>query len=352
MKTIRVQASREYDVMIGSGLINLAGQYVRTIEGAKKAALISDDIVYGLYGHTCQEAFKEAGLEVFAYVFPHGEQSKNLSTYGQILEFMNEKKLTRSDLVVALGGGVTGDMAGFAAATYQRGIRFVQIPTTLLAAVDSSVGGKTAVDLKNSKNQVGCFWQPSLVLCDTDTLATLPEEQYRCGCAEVIKYGVIGSEEFFQSLLETPVKEQAEQVIATCVEMKRDIVQEDEYDTGKRMLLNFGHTFGHAAEACSDFSLLHGQAVAMGMAVMARAACREGKCEEAVVTAIETIEKKYGLPDRIPYSKDALLKEIAADKKMAGSSMRIVVPKRIGACVIETIPAEQIGQILTDGGVA
>ena len=207
------------------------------------------------------------------------------------------------------------------------------------------------MDLSGGKNQVGCFWQPSLVLCDTAALSTLPEEQFQCGAAEVIKYGVIGSETFFEELLETDIRDQLEHVIAVCVKMKRDVVQKDEFDTGERMLLNFGHTFGHAAEACSDFSILHGQAVAMGMAVMARAALSRGRCSEDAVRKIEMILKKYGLPDQIPFSKEQLMKELVKDKKLAGGTMRVVLPEKIGTCVIEEMPVEKVEQLLTDGGI-
>ena len=182
------------------------------------------------------------------FPYPGGEHCKTLATYAALLDFLAAHRLSRSDLIVALGGGVTGDLAGFAAATYQRGIPFVQVPTTLLAAVDSSVGGKTAVNLASGKNQVGCFYQPSLVLCDPDTLRTLPPEEYRNGCAEVIKYAVLRSEPFFSELRTAPVSAQVEHVIATCVSMKRDLVAADEFDRGSRQLLNLGHSFGHAVE--------------------------------------------------------------------------------------------------------
>ena len=351
MKTIHVKASREYDIRIENGCLKDAGERIKEVTGPCTAVIVSDDNVAPLYGGLLKDSLEKSGFSVLEFTFPHGEQSKTLTTYSELLEFLCENHLTRKDIIAALGGGVTGDLAGFAAATYQRGIRYIQIPTTLLACVDSSVGGKTAVDLKAGKNQAGCFYQPSLVLIDPETLSTLPDEQYRCGCAEVIKYAVIRDEAFFEELMKTEIKDMPEQVIAACVSMKRDIVERDEFDTGERMLLNFGHTFGHAAEACSDFSILHGQAVAMGMAVMARSAYSYGICPEETVRKIEEILKKYKLPDEIPYPADELVKAVLSDKKMTGKTLRIVVPERIGSCRIETIASETIKERMTRGGV-
>ena len=208
MNTIHIAASREYDVLIGHGLLDELGTLAAGGVDAKTAAIVSDDSVFALYGKRAAAALERAGLRVVSFVFPHGESSKNLSVYGQVLNFLCENRVSRTDVVVALGGGVVGDLAGFAAATYLRGIRFIQVPTTLLAMVDSSVGGKTAVDLDGGKNQAGAFWQPSLVVCDCDVLDTLPEREYRCGCAEVIKYGLLDNVPFFNDLMEKPAKEQ------------------------------------------------------------------------------------------------------------------------------------------------
>ena len=270
MRSIHIKASREYDLLVERGLLDRAGELLREVSAPGMAAIVSDDTVYALYGERTVKALEKAGYRVHSFVFPAGEGSKNLSTYADVLHFLGEHRFSRSDVVVALGGGVVGDLAGFAAATYQRGMGFAQIPTTLLAAVDSSVGGKTAVDLPTGKNQAGSFYQPCIVICDPNTLETLPEEQYRCGCAEIIKYSMLGNAAFFEELCKTPVREQYEHVIEVCVQMKRDIVGADEYDLGRRRTLNLGHTFGHAVEQCSDFSLLHGEAVAIGMATVTR----------------------------------------------------------------------------------
>ena len=206
MTTIHIAASREYDVVIEPGLLTRLGTMAAELGLGRRAAVISDDAVFALYGAAAEKALTDAGFQVDHFLFPHGEQQKNLSTYGQVLNFLCDRRFTRSDFLVALGGGVVGDLAGFAAATYQRGIPYIQVPTTLLSMVDSSVGGKTAVDLEHGKNQAGCFYQPSLVLCDPSLLNTLPEREYRAGCAEIIKYAMLYSEDFLRELEETPVR--------------------------------------------------------------------------------------------------------------------------------------------------
>ncbi len=351
MKTIRIDASVSYDVVIAPGLLGEAGARIAALAGRARAMVVSDKHVFSLYGEKLLESLRSAGMETSRFLFPRGEQEKNLATYGALLETLCRERFTRKDWIVALGGGVVGDLAGFAAATYQRGIPFVQLPTTLLAAVDASVGGKTAVDLAGGKNQAGAFYQPRLVLCDTDCLGTLSEEEYRCGCAEVVKYAMIGSPELFGEISRKPVREHYEEVIARCVAMKRDYVQADEFDTGVRMLLNFGHSFGHAAEACSGYALPHGEAVAMGMAVMCRSAAAAGYCPEETREALEKLLRAYGLPTEIPYSAEALAEAARADKKATGDSIRLVVPEKVGHCRIETVPAGDLLLWLRRGGV-
>ena len=228
----------------------------------------------------------------------------------------------------------------------------MQVPTTLLAAVDSSVGGKTAVNLASGKNQVGCFYQPSLVLCDPDTLRTLPPEEYRNGCAEVIKYAVLRSAPFFSELRTAPVSAQVEHVIATCVGMKRDLVAADEFDRGSRQLLNLGHSFGHAVEKCSDYAVPHGCGVAIGMAIIARAAAKRGICTEGTCAQILALLRQYGLPTETDFTCDALTDAARSDKKIADGKLHLIVPERIGYCRIETIPAADIRAWLADGGIA
>ena len=351
MRRVHITASREYDVLVERGLLDRCGERIKAVTRAKKAVVVAGDIVYPLYGQRVERSLAEAGLEVLHYVLPHGEQAKTLENYGKLLEFLSRSHITRTDVLVALGGGVTGDLTGFAAATYQRGMDFVQVPTTLLAAVDSSVGGKTAVDLPTGKNQVGCFYQLALVLCDPEVLATLPEEELRCGCAEVIKYGVLGSRTFFDELKATPIKEQLEHVICTCVEMKRDIVSQDEFDRGLRQLLNLGHSFGHAVEACSHFGVLHGQAVAIGMAAITRAAVAKGYCSEETLREVLAIMEQYHLPTSTDFPLEAMAEAALTDKKLTGGTMHLVVPEAIGRCAIVRVPVEEIKDWMKAGGI-
>ena len=352
MTTIHVAASREYDIEIGRGLLDQAGEHIARVTGAgRTAAVISDTNVLPLYGQRLCDSLERAGFRPISWAFPAGEESKNLTTYGRLLHFLGENHMTRSDIIVALGGGVTGDMAGFAAATYQRGIPFIQVPTTLLAAVDSSVGGKTAIDLETGKNQAGCFYQPWLVLCDPDTLTTLPEREYRCGCGEIIKYSVLFDANFFEELWNAPVKDQVEHVISTCVTLKRRAVMEDEFDTGERRKLNLGHSFGHAVEACSDFSIPHGCAVAIGMAIITRAAVKRGLCSRETLDRLLAILDQYDLPTQTEHHPEELYRAALSDKKIAGGKMHLIVPRQIGWCDIVSIPEYEIPDWLRDGGV-
>lgn len=350
MQTISVPASRSYDVLVGSGLLSRAGAYVKNICGASCAAVVSDDTVFALYGQALCQSLREAGLRVCTYVFPHGERSKTMDTFSAILNVLAENRVTRSDLVVALGGGVVGDVAGFASACYLRGVPYIQIPTTLLAAVDSSVGGKTAIDLPAGKNLAGCFYQPALVLCDTDTLATLPEAVFSDGCAEVIKYAMYGNAPFFRELCQTPVAKQLTHVITTCVSMKRDVVCADEFDRGARQILNFGHTFGHAVERCSNYAVSHGSAIAIGMAMMTRAAVRRGLCGQEALDALLALLQSMRLPTVSAYSAAELLDAACRDKKISGSKVNLVVPREIGRCQILPTDTADLAAWLHDGG--
>ena len=296
IRTIPVRVRPPYDVRIGSGLLGRCGDYLAALLGQRRIAVLADDTVASLYLDTVTAALEDAGFAVCSHIFPSGEGRKNLSTLTELLEFLASEHLTRTDCVAALGGGVTGDMAGFAAAVYLRGIRYVQLPTTLLAAVDSSVGGKTAVNLPGGKNQVGAFHQPALVLCDPDLLHSLPPQEYQNGCGELVKYAMLSGDPLYSALLSEPVSRLPEQVISACVEIKRDFVQSDEWDTGCRRLLNFGHTVGHAIESCSHYAVSHGQAVAIGMAVLTRAACHRGLCTPEALSDLERLLASYDLP--------------------------------------------------------
>jgi 3-dehydroquinate synthase len=283
-----------------------------------------------LYGDAVEGSLKEAGWTVVRHALSHGETNKNIETYARILDFLAGSRLTRMDAVVALGGGVTGDMAGFAAATYLRGVKLVQIPTTLLACVDSSVGGKTAVDLPAGKNLVGAFYQPHVVLIDPDTLSTLPDEIFQDGMAEVIKHGAIRDASLFRQL--PGVRENLEQIVARNVAIKRSVVDQDERDTGIRQILNFGHTFAHAIEKLSDYEISHGSAVAIGMAIMARACARRGLCEKATRDELIEMIHAFSLPTECPYGADEMFSVMLSDKKRAGDKITLVVLREIGNC--------------------
>lgn len=349
MKTIHVDASRSYDVTVGSGLLSGAGEVIRDYCPGGMCAIVTDDTVDALYSAALEESLRAAGIKTIKYVFFHGEQGKNAQNYLELLEFLAENQLTRADSIAALGGGVPGDLAGFAAATYLRGIAFVQLPTTLLAAVDSSVGGKTAIDLNAGKNLAGAFYQPSAVLCDVDTLATLPDAQFRAGCAEVIKYAVLQDEEFFNSLMLSGTAFHREAVIARCVAYKRDIVAADEFDHGCRQLLNLGHTVGHAIELLSEFDICHGEAVAMGMGVIARASAAKGICSSDCARAVEDILARFDLPSNSPFDAEALGSIMTSDKKRRGNNITLVVPREIGRCKLHTIAASELTDFVKAG---
>lgn len=345
MRAVTVNASSgQYEVKIGSGLLPSLGSEVRACTGAKRCAVIAGENVFPLYGEIAMTSLRAVGLEVKSLVFPAGEQTKCLGRYGDLLSFLAENRFTRSDCVIALGGGVTGDLAGFAAATYQRGLGFVQVPTTLLAAVDSSVGGKTAIDLPEGKNQVGAFYQPALVLCDTDTLLTLPKRELTAGYTEAIKYAVLGDKALFETLQNR--EHDVPKVIETCVKHKAKIVAEDERDTGLRRLLNLGHTFGHAVESRSGYTLLHGEAVSVGMAMICRAACAKGLLSQSDFEAVVTLLRSYDLPTETDYTADELYDTLLLDKKFSGGKLHLIVPRYIGRCDIVPVTPEELREWL------
>lgn len=349
MTTVEVSASKRYQVEIGSGLLPELGQRVASLGNVKKVCIVSDSNVWPLYGAAADASLHASGLETCAFVFPAGESSKNGETFLQLLNFLAENRLTRSDMLVALGGGVVGDLTGFAAACYLRGVAFVQVPTTLLAAVDSSVGGKTAIDLGPGKNLAGAFWQPSLVLCDIDTLDTLPEEIFRDGCAEVIKTAILFDGQLFMELVRSGIRFDRESVIAACVAHKRDIVAVDEFDRGQRNLLNLGHTFGHAVELLSDFSLSHGRAVAIGTAMAARASVQLGICDQGTATRIQWLLEKFGLPVFTHNTASEILEAVLSDKKRSGDRINLILPRSVGECIIAPTAVSELESILEAG---
>ena len=349
METISVHASRDYEVRIGSGLLARTGELSAPLIKGRHAMIVSDSNVWPLYGAMVQASLEDEGFQVDHFVFPAGEQSKNTDTLVQLLTCLAKMGMTRSDAVFALGGGVTGDMAGLAASLYLRGIPCVQLPTSLLSVVDSSVGGKTAVDLPEGKNLVGTFTQPHLVLCDTNVLATLSPQVEAEGWAEIIKYGMIRSQELINFLLENTPGTDIEWVIAHCVSIKRDVVAQDEQDNAVRQVLNFGHTIGHAIERCSGYSLYHGEGVAMGMAIMTRACARQKKCPPACWTVLETLLDKYHLPKTTDKSVDELLEAAHADKKRRGSAITLIQPQVLGRCGLYPTNYDELRRVLELG---
>ncbi|MBQ6430259.1 MAG: 3-dehydroquinate synthase [Oscillospiraceae bacterium] len=341
MNVVRVEASRAYEVKIGRGLLETIGGEAAKITGGQ-ALVVSDETVAPLYLAKAVGSLRQAGLTVSSVSVPAGEASKSPEYYVNLLNILAAKRLTRSDAVIALGGGVVGDLAGFAAATYLRGIPVIQIPTTLLAMVDSSVGGKTAIDLPAGKNLVGAFHQPSLVLCDPDVLTTLPEDVFRDGCAEVIKTAVLFDRDLFDHLRADGTDFDREEVISRCVAHKRDVVARDEFDTGERQLLNLGHTVGHAVEACSHFTVSHGKAVAIGTAIMARAF-------SADADEIVSVLRAFGLPTETEFTPDELANAALADKKRSGDTLALVVPERIGKPRIAKIPVGELPTVIKAG---
>ena len=337
MKTLTVALpGREYDIVMGAGLLDGAGERIRAVcPGAARLFVVTDTNVKPLWYDRLKKSLQSAGFQVCLAVIPAGERSKSPAMLAELWESMMAAGLTRTDCVVALGGGVVGDLAGFAAATVLRGVDFVQIPTTLLAQVDSSVGGKVAVDLNAGKNLAGAFYQPKLVLMDTDTLSTLPDHVFADGMAEVIKYGCIADEGLLTRLERGPsraaVMEQIENVLYICCDIKRKVVEEDELDTGARMALNFGHTLGHAYELAGDYERwTHGQAVAAGMVRAAELGAALGIGPAELPGRIAALVTAFGLPAEIPCTPAQYGAAVGLDKKGAGENITLVLPEAPG----------------------
>ncbi len=341
MNTITIQASQTYEVKIGNGLLDRLGQELAQIAGGK-VMIITDETVAPLYLARAYQSLRNAGFTVYTGSVPAGEGSKDLKYYVNLLELIAEKQLTRSDTLVALGGGVVGDLTGFVAASYLRGIRFVQVPSTLLAMVDSSVGGKTAVNLRAGKNLVGAFHQPSLVLCDTELLNTLPPEVFRAGCAEVLKTAILFDEELFSHLRQRGTDFDREYVISRCIHWKGEVVCADEFDRGQRQLLNLGHTVGHAIEQLTEYDTPHGYAVAAGCCIFARAFCQDpGPIIEAFAD--------FGLPTSSYFSPKPLAAAALSDKKRQGAHITLVVPRAVGQCELCSVAVEELESIIKAG---
>ena len=353
MRTLTVPLpGREYDILIRPGLLPQAGGYIcSVVPQARKVALVTDSHVAPLYGETVAHSLARAGFQVETFVVPAGEQSKCSKQLARLWSSFAQFGLTRTDCVVALGGGVVGDLAGFAAATILRGVDFVQLPTTLLAQVDSSVGGKVAIDLPAGKNLAGAFWQPKLVLMDPAALGTLDDATFSDGMAEVIKYGCIADAGFFSFLQTHPsrgeIMGEIESVLYTCCDIKRKVVLADERDTGVRMLLNFGHTLGHAYEKAGHYrTWTHGQAVAAGMVKVTELGERLGVSPAGLAAEIGVLLGCFGLPVAIGCSMDDYAVAIGLDKKGAGDDLSLILLDRMGHALAHKMPRAQLLDLL------
>lgn len=345
MKKISINASSNYDCLIGNGLIKNIAKLISEMKISEKIMIVTDDKVAPLYLSEVKNSLVSAGFEVYEFIILNGEKSKNAVNYIKILNCLATNQFTRSDSMLALGGGVVGDLCGFAAASFLRGISFFQIPTTLLAMVDSSVGGKTAINLDAGKNLAGAFYQPKMVIADLDTLNSLDSQVFMDGCAEVIKTAVIADRRLFDYLLENHVNFDREYVIGRCIEIKASLVAADEFDNGKRQLLNLGHTIGHAIEKCSDYKITHGQAVAIGMNMIMKASYELGLTSDAH-QLIENILLKFGLPISCEYSANILYDVMLSDKKRKGNNVTLVIPSRIGACELMKVSLDELKEYI------
>lgn len=348
---LMIQTSKPYQILIQRGCLDQVGHHASQLfRENSRALIVTDSNVAPLYAQRTADSLKQAGFLPQIFVFPAGEENKRLSSIEQIYSAMAEHSMTRTDFIVALGGGVTGDMAGFAAATFLRGIGFLQIPTSLLAQIDSSVGGKTGVDLPQGKNLVGAFHQPRMVLIDPDTLSTLPPRFFADGMAEAIKYGCIKSRSLFQLIEESSMdqdSEKLEEMIFQCIDWKRRVVEADEFDTGERMLLNFGHTLGHALEQYYSFGkLTHGEAVGIGMVWMSRAGESLGLTAPGTAKEISRVLTQYGLPVNDSAPAEQLAEAASMDKKGMGETLNLILLKEIGSSFVHPIPKSNLLSII------
>lgn len=347
MEQIHVNVSKPYDVLIGRNLIFEVADIIAPITSGNQIAIITDDIVGNLYLENIEQQLNSAGYRVCSFAFPNGEKSKNIHTLSDILEFLAENRIRRNDTLVALGGGVVGDITGLAAALFMRGLAVIQIPTTLLAAVDSSVGGKTAIDLTHGKNLAGAFWQPSMVVCDAKIIEDLPNDIFCEGMAEVIKCNIIKKLPIFDWIEKLELKQNLDSVIYECIALKRDIVEQDEFDDkGVRNILNVGHTVAHAIEKLSNYQISHGNAVGAGLVMEAELSYRLGMCDENTVREIRKAVEAYHLLVDVPWNAEELVKAMKSDKKNRDAKIVFELPCELGQCVECRLNDDQIKKIL------
>ena len=381
MIRISVSASKNYDVIMEKGALSriaklmaeagcgpgISGNAAQSTDSSptqsakdssnhcRRLCIVTDKTVDALYGGSSgalRQSLQSAGFRVHKYVFDGGEKNKNMSTVTAILNFLADSGFSRSDILLALGGGIVGDVTGFCASIYMRGIDYIQVPTTLLATVDSSVGGKTGVNLNAGKNLAGAFWQPSLVVFDPDVLNTLPDEMILDGIAEAVKAGFIADKAIIdaaESCSSLKDHDFLTKLAAMAVEVKKNVVEEDERESGKRQLLNFGHTVAHAIEKCSDYEVSHGHAVATGMVIAAAAADELGWSKERCAGKITAILQNFGFPLACPYDVDDLTAAALHDKKVRSDTITLVIPDVPGRCTLRNIPTDQLKDFISRG---
>lgn len=348
-----VLSDKSYEIIVKRHALDTVGEWIASLWQNKKIAIISDEHVFPLYGEKIQQQL--ADYEVCHYTVPAGESSKSLEMANNLYDFLADQHFTRSDAIIALGGGVVGDLASFVASTYMRGIAFVQIPTSLLAQVDSSIGGKTAVNSSKAKNMIGTFAQPDGVLIDPETLNTLPELRVREGIAEIIKCGAISDASLWNDLEKlTGIQDllaHSEAIILKALEVKKTVVEEDEFDNGSRLLLNFGHTIGHAIENTAGYGKIsHGEAVAIGMVKISQTAEKKNLSPAGITDKIKAMNQKYLLPITYqPWEAEKFYTAITHDKKARGSSLNIVLLAEIGKAYIKKIKLTEIKEFLVEG---
>ena len=352
MKKVRVRTVYPYDVLIGNDLTQEIVS--RITDNCRKVILLWDEAVFSGYVAEIGNALEKDGREVMAVSLEGGENAKTIESYAKIMKIISEFNLTRSDVIFGIGGGTVMDLAGFIASTYKRGVELIQLPTTLLAACDASVGGKNALNMGDDKNVIGTFYQPSLVAIDTRFIDALGDEVFSEGCAEIIKTGYLGDAEMIDMLEERPlIKNRKDndyliEIIRRCIRIKASIVERDEHDSGPRNILNLGHTLGHAIEAESNYNIHHGQAVAMGMVHMTRIAENKGIAEPGTLGRLINILTEHGLEWRCPYNINVLAGHVERDKKVRGGNLTLVVPEKFGSCVLMKVKVSEIRKWLTE----
>lgn len=351
MQKITVSGNNGYEILIQRGIIKNCAEHIRKVTAAERALIISDSNVYKIYGETVKNSLEQNGFRAFSHIFPAGESSKNLDTVNGMIKALCEAELSRGDIVVALGGGVTGDMAGFASAIYLRGINFVGIPTSLLSQVDSSVGGKVGCDLSFGKNLIGAFHNPLLVLIDPNTINTLPARYKNDGIGEIIKCGFIKSEELVSKLEECKkFDDMLEDAVYRCVDIKRQVVENDFTEKGERMLLNFGHTLAHAIEKYENYEgMAHGEAVGVGMLYITRASEKFAETKIGTANRIEALLKKFSLPISTTAKVSELTKIMLHDKKRRGDSLNLVLVSETGKSFIKPMPIAKLESFFAEG---